>query len=103
MSIDELTNKSVLCSISSNPKALGIVPKGQQDDLRYLIERLERLYKNTQDWDLLSSSEKFHLEERWTDTMLSIIKVGNHRVLRSMHYSLIEQTVEEEELEGSEQ
>jgi hypothetical protein len=45
----------------------------------------------------LSHTERIMLEQKWTDLMLELLRVGNIRVMHSIHYRLREQTTEEDE------
>jgi hypothetical protein len=99
MSIDELPNKSVRYWTNPKARAKDIKRLGQRNEgsLEYVIREVRRLHTDAQGWYYLSSPEKILLEQRWTDTLLSLLSMGNNYVLHSIGYRLREQTPEEDE------
>jgi hypothetical protein len=99
MSIDELPNKSVRCwpIPKARAKAIRRLTQRNEDSLGYIIREVKRLHTEAQGWYYLSSPEQILLEQRWTDTLLSLLSIGNNNLLHSIGYRLREQTPEEDE------
>ena len=96
MSIDEHPNKSVC--YWPNPKARAKnICRLTKRNLGYILGEVKRLHREAQLWYDLSSPEKILLEERWTDTLLRLLSIGNNEVMHTIRYRLREQTSEEYE------
>ena len=98
MSTDELVNKSVPGSPTLTVRATEIQPLTPSDtgSLEQAVRELKTLLGRAEHWCLLSSAEKVSLEEKWTEMLLLLLKIGNLRVMRSIRYRLQEETADED-------
>ena len=104
MSFGELIDKPVRHHFgpTSKARAKKIRQLGQGDrnlgmillDIYYCIELAKH-------WDKLSPTERIMLEQKWTDSLLALLSIGNFLVTRSIRYRLREQTPEEDKIENA--
>lgn len=102
MTIDELSYKqSIPTGLASKAKAKGIhhISRNNGNLGKSLLEIYASI-EQAKHWDKLSFTEHILLEQKWTDLMLELLRIGNTRVMRSIRYRLREQSLEEDELEN---
>jgi hypothetical protein len=101
MFLDSLLNKPARFGPSSKARAKKIrcLDQGIRE-LGTILLDIHSCIEQTKHWNKLSPTERFMLEQKWTDLMLELLRVGNIRVMHSLRYKLREQTTEEDELEG---
>jgi hypothetical protein len=101
MSIDELLNKSVRSDPIPKSRSRKIrLPNPNHDSLDRILVDVYWCYDMTRHQKDLSPSERFLVESKWTDSVLRLLRIGNSTVMRSIGYRLMEQTSEEDEVEG---
>jgi hypothetical protein len=99
--LDSLLNKPARFGPSSKARAKKIHCLGQV--IRELATTHLDIYsciEQAKHWNNISPTERIMLEQKWTDLMLELLRIGNIRVMHSLRYKLREQTTEEDELEG---
>jgi hypothetical protein len=102
MNIDELSYKQSVPHVASKARAKGIRPVylSHRDLGTILLDIYVQCIEQAKHWDKLSPTERIMLEQKWTDLMLGLLRIGNIRVMHGLRYKLREQTTEEDELEG---
>jgi hypothetical protein len=70
-------------------------------DLGTILLDIYSCIEQAKHWDKLSSTECIILEQKWTDLILELLRIGNIRIMHGLRYKLREQTSEEDELENA--
>ena len=75
-------------------KRIQTLEKHHRRSFEHIVEELLNLKNEAEQWNYLSHTKRILLEEKWTDTLLKLLKIGNSTVMRSIHYRLNEQMPE---------
>jgi hypothetical protein len=102
MSLGKLLDKSVRFGPTPKAKAKKIhrLSRGNSDLVTILLD-IYSCIEQAKHWDKLSSTECIILEQKWTDLILELLRIGNIRIMHGLRYKLREQTSEEDELENA--
>src|SRR5687767_10878014 len=93
MFLVSLLNKPARFGPSSKARAKKIHCLGQGiRELATILLDIHSCIEQAKHWDKLSPTERIILEQKWTDLMLEVLRIGNIRVMHSLRYKLREQT-----------